>query len=151
MHLNSRYASSCFCVLSKIWFHCMNISACPGSVPIRRQFGFSETFRITFFSALSTSRNIFASVGSWRWISGAEKIGSRYIQFFCTNNHSSSTFCVDFSADSIFSTSCRIPVTNREARIVPIVTCPWHLFTCLHLERGNTMSCRKTPHHALIQ
>mmetsp|Transcript_11754 Transcript_11754/g.29342 ORF Transcript_11754/g.29342 Transcript_11754/m.29342 type:complete len:410 (-) Transcript_11754:374-1603(-) len=103
-------------------FHPANCSACPGCVPVRMQLGFSETFFMMFLRPLSMSRNILASAGSCRWMSGAEKIGSRYIQFFWTLSHSSSTFWSDLRLPSIFSTSGRMPATKRDARMVPMVT-----------------------------
>mmetsp|Transcript_31453 Transcript_31453/g.79982 ORF Transcript_31453/g.79982 Transcript_31453/m.79982 type:complete len:417 (-) Transcript_31453:1792-3042(-) len=103
-------------------FHPENCSAWPGCVPVRMQLGFSDTFFITFLRPLSMSRNILASAGSCLWMSGAEKMGSRYIQFFCTLSHSSRTFWRERRLPSIFSTSGRMPATKREARMVPIVT-----------------------------
>ena len=55
-------------------------------------------------------------------MSGAEKMDSRYIQFFCTASHSSRVSEKTFMFFSTFSTSSLIPATKRLDRMVVMVT-----------------------------
>mmetsp|Transcript_9309 Transcript_9309/g.39153 ORF Transcript_9309/g.39153 Transcript_9309/m.39153 type:complete len:221 (-) Transcript_9309:2237-2899(-) len=94
----------------------------PGVVPARSALSFSRVLRITSRNCLSTAKNCFASAGSCLWMSGAEKMVSRYIQFFCTASHSSSVSPNRPSCPSTFSTVSRMPFTKRLDMIVDIVT-----------------------------
>lgn len=84
----------------------------PGVVPACSAFGRSFVFFKMSLNCLSTRKNAFASVGSCRWMSGAEKMLSKYIQFFWQFIHSSRVSENRFNCFSVFSTSDRMPPIN---------------------------------------
>lgn len=66
---------------------------------------------IISLNCLSTAKNALLSLGSWRWISGALKMLSKYIHCFWHSHHWSNTLPKCFNMPSSFSTSFRIPAT----------------------------------------
>ena len=81
-------------------------------------FGDSEHLRIRSLKNLSIFMNLTDSAGSCFWMSSAPKMFSRYIHERWQASHSSSTSESSPSFFSHSSTSVRMPLTKREARMV---------------------------------
>lgn len=71
----------------------------------------SRVLLMVSLNCLSTAVKDLASCGSWRWMSGAEKMLLRYIQSFWQASHSSRVSLKRCSWRSTLSTSCRMPTT----------------------------------------
>ena len=82
---------------SSSFFEAQHVSMC-GVI-----FAWPRTFR----HVLSTLENRLASSGSWCWMSGLLKMGSRYIHCRCRASHSSTTSLTVFSccSHSVISSS----------------------------------------------
>ena len=70
-------------------------------------------------NCLSTVPKSLVSFGSWRWMSGAMKMFSRYSHFFWHSSHSSRVSLNSRSDWLILSTSPRTPVPYAQFRSLP--------------------------------
>mmetsp|Transcript_80086 Transcript_80086/g.183479 ORF Transcript_80086/g.183479 Transcript_80086/m.183479 type:complete len:258 (-) Transcript_80086:580-1353(-) len=107
---------------SNVSLYILNMSRRMGLVQAIRARGSSLVSFMIFFQPLSTSANFDDSVGSCFLMSPDAKIDSRYIQFLCTDIHSSrvSWKVISFFCQS--STSSRMGPTKRLPAMVAMFT-----------------------------